>query len=184
MTNAKRSDASSPQSYNFIAKALHWLMATLIITMLFVGATMVTSLTLRPSLLEIHRPLGIAILILAVIRLFNRLYARSPDLPKSIPNWQKAVAKLSHLLLYMLMLTLPLIGWAVSSAAGFPVTLWQGVELPRIVSSNPTYYAILRDAHSALAWALFAVVVGHLSAALMHAWINRDGVFTTMYRRQ
>lgn len=169
-------------SYNLLARTLHWLMAASIIAMLFIGVGMMSSLTLRPWLLSLHQPLGIAILLLAVVRLVNRLVSGAPPLPADLPRWQVLAARGSHWALYGLMLAMPLLGWGVRSAGGWPVSLGAGVILPPIAPQDPTVYAVLRDAHGTLAWALFALVLGHLAAALFHAWVRRDGVFRSMVR--
>ena len=161
--------------FNPLAKVLHWLMAVAILAMLFIGVAMMASMTWRPWLLDLHRPLGIAILLLAVVRLINRLRHPAPPLPDSVPGWQAAAARASHWLLYILMLGLPLLGWATLSAGNWPVTLLPGWNLPAIAPENPVLYAWFRTVHGVLAWLLFAVVVVHLSAALMHAWVYRDG---------
>jgi len=62
--------------FNLLARVLHWTMALMIIAMLFIGVTMVASLHLRPMLIDLHRPLGIAILLLVLVRLYNRLRHR------------------------------------------------------------------------------------------------------------
>ena len=180
------SGATSPTvrrgSYNLLARVLHWLMAASILAMLFIGVGMMSSLTQRPWLLSLHQPLGIAILLLAVVRLVNRLVSGAPPLPADLPRWQVLAAKASHWALYALMLAMPLLGWGVRSAGGWPVALGGGVVLPPIAPHDPTVYAVLRDAHGTLAWVLFALVLGHLAAALFHAWVRRDGVFGSMVR--
>ncbi|PPT75882.1 cytochrome B [Xanthomonas arboricola pv. populi] len=173
---------SSHTHFNLPARVLHWLMAAMILTMLFVGVGMVASVTQRPWLIDLHRPLGIAILILAVLRLINRLRNRPPPLPGDLPAWQKVAAIASHWLLYALMLGMPLIGWAMLSAGAYPIVLWPGAQLPPIVPHDPAMYVWLRSAHGWLAYLLFATVLGHLSAALFHAWVRRDGVFSSMAR--
>ncbi len=170
----------TPSHFNLLARILHWSMAVAILTMLFIGVGMTTSLTLRPWLIDIHRPLGIAILLLVVLRLINRIYFPTPPLPTTIPTWQAFLAHASHWLLYFLMIILPLLGWATLSAGNWPVTLISGWNLPYITPSNPILYAWLRTSHGVLAWLLFAVILGHLSAALLHALIYRDGVFSSM----
>lgn len=173
-------EAGLPKQFNLLAQLLHWTMAAAILTMLFIGVAMMTSLTWRPRLLDLHQPLGIAILLLATVRLVNRLRHGAPALPADIPRWQAISAEASHWVLYALMFSLPLLGWGVRSAGGWPVTMFPGVTLPPIAPTHPVLYAVLRDAHGLLAWLLFAVVLMHLSAALMHAWVRRDGVFSTM----
>lgn len=166
--------------HNLTARMLHWSMAAAILAMLFIGVGMMASLTWRPWLLDLHRPLGIAILMLAMMRLVNRLHHPAPALPASVPRWQARAALVSHWLLYALMFALPVLGWGILSAGGYPVTVFGGFNLPAIAPVNATFYAIFRDAHALLAWLLFAVVLGHLSAALLHAWVYRDGVFSSM----
>ena len=163
------------------ARLLHWTMAVLIIAMLFIGVGMVSTASDRyPALLAWHRPIGIAILVLALVRLVVRLTHRAPPLPADLPAWQAAAAKASHLILYALMIAMPLIGWAMQSAGGYPVVLTKTIVLFPIAPHDIALYALLRTAHGLFAYAFFLVILGHLSAALVHAWIRRDGVFESM----
>ena len=168
--------------FNLLARLLHWGMALLILSMLFIGVTMVASVHLRPGLIELHRPLGALIFVLALLRLFNRLRHAPPPLPADLPPWQAWAAKASHWLLYALMLAMPLVGWAMLSAGGYPIVLWRSLQLPALVPHSPSLYALLRNAHSLLAYLLFASVLMHVGAALFHAWVRRDGVFQAMAR--
>lgn len=163
-----------------LARLLHWLMAALLLSQLLIGVAMMASLTLRPPLIALHRPLGLALLVLVLVRLWVRRRHPPPALPVDLPRWQATAARASHLLLYALMLALPLLGWALTSAAGNAVLLPGGVPLPAIAPHDPVLYGWLRDAHGLLAWLLFATVLGHVAAALHHAWIRRDGVFEAM----
>lgn len=167
-----------------LARLLHWLMAALLLAQLLIGVAMMASLTLRPPLIAAHRPLGLALLGLVLVRLWVRRRHPPPALPADLPRWQAIAAHASHLLLYALMLALPLLGWALSSAAGNVVLLPGDVVLPAIAPHDPVLYAWLRDAHGLLAWVLFATVLGHVAAALHHAWIRRDGVFEAMAGRR
>ncbi len=166
--------------FNLTARVLHWLMAAMILAMLFIGVGMVASISQRPWLIDLHRPLGIAILLLVIVRLGNRLRHAPPPLPADLPAWQTFAAKASHWVLYGLMFAMPLLGWATVSAAGYPVTMFAGFQLPPIAPHDATLYAWLRDAHGWLARLLFATVMLHLSAALYHAWVRKDGVFQAM----
>lgn len=175
---------SQSTHFNLTARVLHWMMALMILSMLFVGIGMVASISLRPTLVSLHRPLGIAILLLVIVRLWNRLRHPPPPLPVDLPPIQVFAAKASHWLLYGLMFAMPLIGWSMLSAGGYPVTMFNGFALPAIAPHDPTVYAVLRAAHTWLALLLFATVLLHLSAALFHAWVRRDGVFESMARGQ
>lgn len=164
---------------------LHWLMAAAIVAMLFIGVAMVSTVSsLHALLVSIHKPLGLMILLLVVVRLWLRFYTAVPPLPGSIPVWQRRLAHLSHWMLYAMMLLQPLIGWAMQSAAGYPVTVGGGFVLPPLAPVNNDWYALLRPLHSAVALLLFITVMLHLAAALFHALVRRDGVFESMSGRR
>lgn len=168
--------------FNLPARMLHWSMAIAILAMLFIGAAMVVSLRHREVLLDLHRPLGLAILLLALVRLINRWRHAPPPLPDDLPRIQAWAAKTSHVLLYALMLAMPLIGWAMLSAGAYPVVVFGGVNLPAILPHSPWLYGILRPLHGVLAYLLFFTILAHIGAALYHAWLRRDGVFEQMAR--
>jgi cytochrome b561 len=166
-----------------LARLLHWSMALMIIAMLFIGAGMVASVSERHEwLLNLHKPLGIAILVLVILRIVVRLTSHTPALPSDLPLWQALAAKLSHYVLYALMLAMPLIGWAMISAAGDPVMLGSSLRLPSIMAADAGTFAFLRQAHTWLAYLLFLTVLTHIAAALFHAWVRRDEVLGSMLR--
>lgn len=168
-----------------VQRLLHWSMAAAMLAMLFIGVIMVSTLSRAHTLLIAwHRPLGIVILALVLIRIVVRVKRGAPPLPDSVPSLQQTAAHASHWLLYALMLVMPLIGWGMVSAGGYPVTLFGAYHLPPLVSPDARLFAILRALHSWLAFALFALVIVHLAAALMHGLIRRDGVFSSMARGQ
>lgn len=163
------------------SRVLHWAMAVMVLAMLFIGVGMVASVSERYALLvSIHRPLGIAILILVVVRFVNRLINPPPPLPDDVPPLQQFAAKASHFLLYGLMLVMPLVGWGMLSAAPYPIVMFGSVRLPAILPQDPGLYASLRHLHTYLAYLLFATFLVHLGAALFHGLIRRDGVFESM----
>lgn len=173
------------QMFSLPARVMHWLMAILILAMLFIGIGMVASVSERHEwLIRIHKPLGIAILILAVIRLAIRLRYPPPPLPADLPALQKLAAHASHYLLYILMLVMPLIGWAMLSAGGYPVMLSESLRLPAIFPVNADAFAILRHAHAWLALLLLLTFLAHMGAALYHGLIRRDGVLSSMAGRR
>lgn len=170
------------QGFSLFARLLHWLMAIGIIAMLFIGVGMVASVSERHQwLVSIHKPLGIALLVLVCIRLARRVLRRTPPLPQDLPATQKLAAHGSHVLLYLLMFAMPLVGWAMLSAGGYPVTIGSWL-LPPIAPADAALFAFLRGAHRYLGFLLFAVVLLHLAAALFHGLIRRDGVLSSMVR--
>ena len=172
--------SSTHDRFTPLQRALHWIMAICILAMLFIGVGMVS--TVRPtylSLVSIHKPLGIAILVLALIRVVVRLTRGAPPLPASMPEPMKLAAHLSHLAFYILMIALPLIGWGMLSAADYPVVVF-GIHLPSFLPHSDSLHTLLWNAHRVLALCFFALIVLHLAAALLHALVRRDGVFQTM----
>ncbi|AEA68336.1 putative cytochrome b561 [Pseudomonas brassicacearum subsp. brassicacearum NFM421] len=168
------------QQFAPLQRALHWGMAICILAMLFIGVGMVSTIT--PAylmLVSIHKPLGIAILVLAVLRLIVRWRLGAPPLPRDMPEPMKLAAKLSHVAFYVLMLAMPLLGWAMLSAADYPV-LVAGLHLPAIVSPDAGLHSWLWNAHKFLSFCFFALILLHLGAALFHALVRRDGVFEAM----
>ncbi len=171
-------NTSSPAAFHPLARLLHWLMALLILAMLFVGVSMVVDLSPRHTvLISLHKAIGLALLVLVVVRIAMRLTLPHPPLPSDLPPLQRLAASASHLLLYALMLAMPLIGWGMLSAGGYPLPL----HLPALVPHDLQLYAVLRRAHGWLAYVLFATVLVHLGAALIHALIRRDGVMRSMW---
>lgn len=163
-----------------LQRALHWAMAVAILAMLFIGVGMVS--TIRPdylTLVSIHEPLGIAILVLALVRLAVRLRDGSPGLPRDLPAPMKLAAALSHYALYASMIAMPLIGWGMLSAAAYPVRVL-GVTLPAILPQDDGLHTLLWDAHRAVAFLFFALILVHIAAGLFHALVRRDGVFEAM----
>jgi cytochrome b561 len=162
-------------------RLLHWFMAVCILSMFFIGVGMVSTVTPKYlTLVQIHKPLGIAILVLVLIRLALRIYYGSPSLPADLPEPMKLAAYLSQYILYSLMIGMPLIGWGMLSAASYPVVLFGSVHLPSILPLSDSLHTLLWHAHYYLAFAFFAIVLMHVAAILFHKLIRRDGVFETM----
>jgi len=164
-----------------LQRVLHWLMAVCILAMLFIGVGMVS--TVLPKylpLVAVHKSLGIAILLLALLRIAVRLRYGAPALPADLPEPMRIAAKLSHYVFYGLMIVMPLLGWAMLSAASYPVVVFGGLHLPAIVPASDSLHTLLWGLHYSLAFVFFALILLHLSAALFHAWVRRDGVFEAM----
>ena len=169
-----------PTQFALLSRILHWLMAAMLLTMLFIGVTMVASLGNYHRLVAIHRPLGIMILILAAIRLVNRRFTTLPPFPPTMSRQERWIATASEKLLYGLMLALPLVGWGMLSAGHYPIVMFGPLHLPPILPANPTVYAVLRKTHTILAYLLFVTFLAHLSAVLFHTLIVRDRLLHRM----
>jgi cytochrome b561 len=172
---------TSRTRFTALQRLLHWLMAVCILSMLFIGVGMVSTITPKYlSLVQIHKPLGIAILVLALIRLAVRLIYGAPALPADLPEPVKLAAILSQYIFYALMIGMPLIGWAMLSAASYPVVLFGSVHLPPIVPVSPRLHTLLWHAHYLLAFAFFVFILMHVGAILFHKLIRNDGIFEAM----
>ena len=172
---------SQRSRFPLFSRWLHWLMAVMVLSMLFLGIGMAASVSDRYRLLvAIHRPLGLAVLVLVAVRLVNRLLHPPPPLPETLPRWQRVAAEASHVVLYALMFIMPLLGWGMLSAARYPIVIFGSVQLPPILPHDPALHALLRQLHTDCAYLLFGVVLAHLGAALLHGLIRRDGVFESM----
>src|ERR1700692_3078985 len=144
----------STQRRQFAAfsRLLHWTMAAMVLSMLCIGAVMVASLANYHVLVSIHRPLGIAILILVVVRFVNRLLNPPPPFPATMSHPERLAATASELAMYGLMFVLPLVGWGMLSAARYPIVLYGSLHLPFILPHNAMLYAVLRQAPNILAY--------------------------------
>jgi cytochrome b561 len=161
-------------------RILHWAVAAMVLTMLGLGVTMVASLADYHVLVSIHRPLGVAILILVVVRFVVRRLSRLPPFPPTMSRLERGAAEATEYTMYGLMFALPLIGWSMLSAARYPVMLFGSVRLPFILPHDALLYAILRKTHTVLAYLLFLTILAHFGAILFHTLIVRDGMLLRM----
>jgi cytochrome b561 len=162
------------------SRILHWLMAAMLLAMLLIGVSMVASLADYHRLVTIHRPLGIMILILAIIRLINRKLTTLPPFPPTLSARERRIVPATEKLLYTLMIVMPLIGWGMLSAGHYPIVMFGPVHLPPILPANSTVYAVLRHAHTVLAYLLFLTFLWHLGTVLFHTLVIRDRLLNRM----
>jgi cytochrome b561 len=170
--------------YSSVAIAFHWVLALAIVGAFGMGVYM-SDLPFSPQRLKYynwHKWAGVTILALSALRLLWRLTHRPPpDLPT--PAWQRLAAHGTHWALYALFFAVPLVGWAYSSAAGFPI-VWFGVlPLPDFVSPDKALAEAIKPWHGYLAYALATLVLLHIAATLKHQFIDRDGLISRMSLR-
>lgn len=176
---------STPSTrYSAVAIAFHWVLALAIVGAFGMGVYM-SDLPFSPQRLKYynwHKWAGVTILALSALRLLWRLAHRPPpDLPA--PAWQRAAAHATHWALYALFFAVPLVGWAYSSAAGFPIVWFGVVPLPDFVSPDKALAEAIKPWHGYLAYAMAALVLMHIAAALKHQLIDRDGLISRMSLR-
>ncbi len=166
--------------FTLFSRILHWTMAAMILSMLFIGVAMVASLADYHLLVSIHRPLGIAILTLVIIRYVNRKLNPPPEFLATMPPAERFAATISEKMMYAMMFGLPLIGWGMLSAARYPIVLYGPMHLPPILPHSPMLYAVLRKAHTIVAYLFFATFLAHFSEVLFHTLIVRDHLIDRM----
>jgi cytochrome b561 len=176
----------SPTRYGTTAITLHWVLAAALVGIFCVGIYM-TGLTFSPQRLKLynwHKWAGVSILALSLLRLLWRLTHRPPELPAavkaSMPRWQNIAHHGTHHLMYALFFIVPLVGWAYSSAAGFPI-VWFGVlPLPSFVPVDPGLAALIKPWHQITAYSLAALAVLHVAAVVKHQFVDRDSLLSRM----
>ena len=167
--------------HHAVAMALHWAMAVMMISLCAIGHLMqeLPRGPWRGIVYDCHKQIGIAVLILAVIRLGWRLSQGAPALSAAMPARQRRAAEAVHLLLYLLMFAQPITGVLNSQAGGHPVRLL-GVPLPLLVAKDADLHELAEGAHAALGWILVVLVAGHVAAALHHHYRLRDDTLARM----
>ncbi|MFT3755196.1 MAG: cytochrome b [Pseudoxanthomonas sp.] len=169
--------------WGIISQSLHWLIAVLILAIGVVGLTM-GELPRTPKYFWVytaHKSLGISVLALMLLRLVWRLYAGTPKPVPGTPRWQHAIASLTHVLLYVLALAIPLSGWLYDSASGLrPFKFFGLFNMPKLVAPDDALKATAHFMHEWGFWLLIALVLLHVGAALQHHTFNRDATLLRM----
>ncbi|AMO23462.1 cytochrome b [Ramlibacter solisilvae] len=172
-------------SYGSVAVLLHWAMAALLLLLLAMGVYMVGLPEVgfdreKITLILVHKALGLLALVAVLLRMAWRSGNPMPELAAGLPDWQQLSARVVHLLFYALMLALPVTGWLMSSAGGYPVSFFGVFELPDFVAVNQRNFQIWIVVHRWLGYALALLIVAHAGAALHHAWVRRDDTLRRM----
>ncbi len=182
---------SRPSTYSAVAIVFHWLIAALILTNIGLAwyfGTLKGPAEVAP--LAVHKSIGITVLLLSVLRIGWRFTSRPPPLPGTMRGWERGAAKITHVVFYVIMLGMPLSGWAMVSASPlirlhptvlYGVIPWPAVPYPGLDSDQLHDVRHLAGAtHSALALLAYATIALHVAAALKHAVIDRDDVLGRM----
>lgn len=168
--------------YTRTAMSLHWLIAIAIFGTFALG-TYMSDLRVSPTMLKLyswHKWIGVTLFMLVIVRLAWRLAHPPPALPAHMPALERLAAHLGHLALYGLMFAIPITGWLMSSAKGFQ-TVWFGVvPIPDLLGKDAALGDLFQQVHLWLNYALLALVVVHMAAALKHHFIDRDDVLLRM----
>ena len=163
--------------YPLAAIVLHWLIAVLIVVQLFLGWWMnewVPDHSPQQDQIQwIHVSLGITILILVLVRIGIRIAKPPPPVPADIAPWERALINITHSLFYVLLLVIPLTGWALVSLGKDPITLW-GIPWPRLpglgfMAHSRADRHTLKSIHTYwLIWLVLINLALHVAGALKH----------------
>ena len=173
--------ANTPETsrYTLPAIVLHWLLGVALLGMVGMGLYM-TDLPISPLRLKLynwHKWAGITVLTLSVLRLVWRLTHRPPALPDALahnmPAWQRVAHHATHHALYALFFIVPLVGWAYSSASGFPIVVFGVLPLPDFVPVDKDLAELIKPWHEISALAMMGLVVLHVAAAIQHQWLHK-----------
>jgi len=177
--------SESSARYPLAVIILHWLIAVAVVGLVVLGWWMQAipkdPVGPRADAYNLHKSVGLTVLLVMVIRLAWRASHRPPQLPP-LPVWQARAAHAVHALLYALMFVDALSGYLGSAVSGFPVKLF-GVVLPAWAGAHPAIKDACSVVHLVSSWALMIVIGLHLAATLYHQWVLRDGLLWRMWPR-
>jgi cytochrome b561/polyisoprenoid-binding protein YceI len=184
--------AGKPDRYGALGRSIHWLVAAMVVGLLVLGEIMHELPLLHPDkfwMYQLHKSLGFSVLALMAIRVIWRLTRRVPALPAGMPHWQRLAAHGTHAGFYVLMLMMPLAGWAIVSTSPFPVPtlLWGVVPIPHIAALDAMTGAdrqgwshLFMRLHAIGGKVVILLIALHVGAALYHHLWVRDGLLARM----
>nr|VFK66709.1 MAG: Cytochrome b561 [Candidatus Kentron sp. UNK]VFK72180.1 MAG: Cytochrome b561 [Candidatus Kentron sp. UNK] len=174
------------QGIHIISRGLHWLLAILMIGLIWVGWHMVGLDYYDKwyhTALSVHRAVGITVLVLAVTALGWRLMV-PPGFVPTIRRWERIAASVTHAILYGMMIALPIIGYLISTSAGAPIPMFGWLEVPVWIVVDEATRNTAVVAHYYLAYATALLVIVHILAALKHHFVDRDDTLRRMLKAE
>ncbi|QIE26895.1 Cytochrome b561 (plasmid) [Caballeronia sp. SBC1] len=173
---------SETLAFSAPARLFHWLTVLLLVVQYVIGWLMpnVHHDTQPVGLIGLHLSFGATIVLLVLMRLAWRVSHKPPAESSVLPPSMRLAAKLTHGLLYVLLIALPLMGWANASARGWAVSLFHVVPLPALAATGSALGHALGDVHKLTAWVLLVLIGLHVLAVLFHQFVIRDGTLGRM----
>lgn len=168
---------SNPDKYPILMRLMHWLFALLILSLIAVGWYMEgldKSVSYKYDLYHLHKSFGVLVIFLLFARLVVRWASKIPDLPDSMPAYQRKLGRLVHWLLYLFMFLVPLSGYMMSDAGGRDVPLFN-LTMPSFLEKNPELASRLHDIHVTIPYVLLGIIVLHTLAAIKHRYFDKPG---------
>lgn len=174
-------DNQTERTYGWVAITLHWLVFALVAAQMLIGWFMpdIRRNTPQVGLVDWHLSVGAALMLLVIIRLVWRVMRPTP-LTTTLAGWERVTAKLTHELMYLLLLVIPVLGWAAAGFFGFKITLFGFIPLPAIADNTMQWAHEAGDVHAVLTYVLLALVGLHVLGALWHYFVRRDLILQRM----
>ncbi len=173
---------NSAETWGAVARTFHWLIAALVLVQFAIG-TIAEGMKLTPAKLDLfvwHKSIGVAVLVLAVLRLAWRLGNPPPEPPGGTPAWERRLAAIAHWVLYGLLFAVPLSGWWVSDSSRVPFRAFFLVPMPDFIATDRSVQEAAAEVHEILMMTLLVVVILHVAAALRHHFLLHDDVLRRM----
>lgn len=171
------------RDYSLVAKLFHWLVAACVIFIIPVGILMVNvdlPDATRNNLYSLHKAFGVLILALMAMRIGYRLTAGAPPASGVLTPTQYVVSRIVHFTLYVLLIAMPILGWAGTSAFPAPVPFFGLFEMPALLDKDRELSKLLLSIHGYMGFFLTGVVILHIAAGIYHGFVRRDGVLSRM----
>jgi cytochrome b561 len=172
---------NTTDTYGSMAKFFHWSIAFIMLALILVGFYMsgLERSPFRGDLYFYHKSFGVLVLWLVGLRILWRLYNKPPVPHDNHQQWEKGLAKITHVFLYIAMVGMPLSGWLMSSAGGHSVSLF-GLEMPSLIGKNPEIGKQMHRIHGILPYVLTGAITLHAIGALKHHYMDRDSTLKRM----
>ena len=182
--------AMAHNRYSTVAIILHWVIAGLILFNLYLALQFDGLRGLAKfNAFQLHKSVGLTVLMLSLARLAWRLTHRPPPLPAEMPRWEKFGAQAAHWVLYGLMIGIPLTGWVVVSASptNLPTVICKTMPWPHRGFIHDLAMPVRRSledqveqVHMLLGFGMGFLLILHVAAALRHQFWTRDEVLSHM----
>jgi cytochrome b561 len=189
LAGAQMTDTSliSARRYTPVAQALHWITAVLVfltIPLAWVMVNMPSTAHISGELFTLHESIGLTILIIVAVRLIWRARHPAPPLPGHFARWDRLASRASHWLLYAILIGMPISGYLMNAAGGYPIGffwLFNMPGLPKMESVSDFGFRL----HVVIGqWLLYALVILHVAATAWHVFIRKDGTLQRMLPEQ
>jgi len=175
--------ASTPTQYGFVSKLLHWTLF-LLVSANFILITRVDMLIKGDArisqLVNLHRSIGVLVLLLAALFIYWEISHPKPALPKNMNKPSRILAKSVHGLMFLLLLALPISGYVMSTLAGKTISFFGLFNLPVLLAANKPMAKEVFEVHGALAFTLLILVLIHVAASFYHHLVKKDNVLVRM----